>query len=148
MRNLTAAIAITLAICSSSVEARTSEDQVRDAIAGMMSAAGKLDADEFMRSYWQSPSLAITFDGETLRGWDAILNEQRKWWSDKNSGIKFEEGRPPEIVSQERDVATSIQWLNVTSPETEKPNRLVITSVWRKLSEGWRVVLAHETLIP
>jgi len=83
-----------------------------------------------------------------LRGWDAILNEQRKWWSDKNSGIKFEEGRPPVIVSQGRDVATSIQWLNVTSPETEKPNRLVIISVWRKLSEGWRVVLAHETLIP
>lgn len=54
MRNLTAAIAITLAICSSSVEARTSEDQVRDAIAGMMSAAGKLDADEYMRSYWKS----------------------------------------------------------------------------------------------
>jgi len=148
MRNLTAAIAITLAICSSSVEARTPEDQVRDAIAGMMSAAGKLDADEFMRSYWQSPALAITFDGETLRGWDAILSEQRKWWSDKNSGIKFEEVRPPEIVSQGSDVATSIQWMNVTSPENKKPSRLVITSVWRKLPEGWRVVLAHETLIP
>jgi len=114
----------------------------------MMSAAGKLDADEFMRSYWQSPALAITFDGETLRGWGAILSEQRKWWSDKNSGIKFEEGRPPEIVYQGSDVATSIQWMNVTSPEKKKPRRLVITSVWRKLPEGWRVVLAHETLIP
>jgi len=148
MRNLTAAIALTLAICSSPVEARTPEDQVRDAIAGMMSAAGTLDADEFMRSYWQSPALAITFDGETLRGWHTILTEQRKWWSDKNSGIKFEEGRPPEIVSQGSDVATSIQWMNVTSPENKKPSRLVITSVWRKLPEGWRVVLAHETLIP
>lgn len=114
----------------------------------MISAAAKLDADEFMRSYWQSPALAITFDGETMRGWDTILSEQRKWWSDKKAGIKFEEGRSPEIVSQGSDVATSIQWMNVTSADNNKPSKLVITSVWRKLPEGWRVVLAHETLIP
>ncbi|MCW2414225.1 ketosteroid isomerase-like protein [Sphingobium sp. B8D3A] len=114
----------------------------------MISAAEKLDADDFMRSYWQSPSLVITFDGETMRGWDVILSEQRKWWSDKNAGIKFKEGRPAEIVSQGNDVATSIQWMNVTDAGHKKPGKLVITSVWRKLPEGWRVVLAHETLTP
>ncbi|MCW2413476.1 MULTISPECIES: nuclear transport factor 2 family protein [unclassified Sphingobium] len=148
MRRFTTAVALTLAICTSPIHAQSPEDQVRKAIAGMISAAEKLDADDFMRSYWQSPSLVITFDGETMRGWDVILSEQRKWWSDKNAGIKFKEGRPAEIVSQGNDVATSIQWMNVTDAGHKKPGKLVITSVWRKLPEGWRVVLAHETLTP
>lgn len=148
MRSLTMATAFTLALCASPVAAQRPEDEVRKAISGMISAARRLDADEFMRSYWRSPKLVITFDGETMRGWEVIVNEQRKWWSDKNAGIEFEEGEPAEIVSQGSDVVTSIQWMNVTDGSSKKPGKLVITSVWRKLPEGWRVVLAHETLIP
>ena len=113
----------------------------------MEGAAAKLDADEFMRSYWQSPELTITFDGETLRGWETILREQRKWWSDKNAGIKFTEQRPPEIMTQAKGVVTSVQWMAIASARDQKPSRLVITSVWKKRPEGWRIVLAHESLV-
>ena len=128
-------------------QARNAADEVHAEILSMESAAAKLDADEFMRSYWQSPALTITFDGETMRGWETILNEQRKWWSDKSAGIKFSEQRPPEIVQQGDGVVTSVQWMAITSVRDKAPSRLVITSVWKKLPQGWRIVLAHESLV-
>lgn len=72
-------IVLFLLAYSSPAQASGPADEVRSAIAGMNNAAAKLDADEFMRRYWQPPELAITFDGETMRGWAAILDEQRKW---------------------------------------------------------------------
>lgn len=148
MRSLSTAITLVLMLYSSPLQASTPADQVRSAIAGMNRAAEKLDADEFMRGYWQSPDLAITFDGETMRGWSTILGEQRKWWSDKQAGTTFAEQRPPEVIAQDGNIVTSIQWMSVTNAANKKPSRLVITSVWRRLPEGWRIVLAHETLIP
>lgn len=113
----------------------------------MTRAADALDADRFMAWYWNSPSLAITFDGETLRGWAPILDQQRRWWSDQAGGASFAEERPPEITLQGPGVATSIQWMTVSGPTARKPARLVITSVWMKRPEGWRIVLAHESLV-
>ena len=148
MRAFITAMAFTSMVCASPVQAQSPENQVREAIADMTRAAAKLDADAFMHSYWRSPDLAITFDGETMRGWDTILREQRKWWSDKSADTKFQDTRPPEIVAQGNDVVTSVQWMQVTSAGGRPPAKLVITSVWRKLPEGWRVVLAYESLSP
>ena len=147
MRALIFAIAIASTANATSAPIVDPVDQVRASIVDMNKAAEKLDADGFMRSYWQSPNLTITFDGETMRGWTSILGEQRKWWSDKQAGISFAEQRPPEVVAQSDGVVTSIQWMKVISAG-KKPSQLVITSVWKKLPGGWRVVLAHETLLP
>lgn len=122
---------------------------MRTAIGDMNKSAESLDADRFMIWYWNSPSLTITFDDETLRGWQPVLDQQRRWWSDKISGIKFTEQRPPEIIMQDASIVTSIQWMTVGSAaESGKPARLVVTSVWKKLPEGWRIVIAHESLVP
>jgi len=145
MRYLPAAISLALILHASPSVASSPSEEVHAAIDDMNKAAAKLDADAFMRSYWHSPDLVITFDGETMRGWTAILAEQHKWWSDKGAGITFTEERAPEIVAQSKDVVTSLQWMKV-SRSGSKPSQLVITSVWKKLPEGWRVVVAHETL--
>lgn len=126
---------------------RSAEVQIRTAIADMNRAAVALDADRFMAWYWNSPALAITFDGETMRGWRPILDQQRLWWSDKTAAISFVEKRPPEITVQGGDVATTIQWMSVKSAKDAKPADLTITSVWKKRPEGWRIVLAHESLV-
>ena len=129
-------------------QAQSPESQVRAAIVDMNKAAAKLDADKFMTWYWNSPSLTITFDGQTIRGWQSILDQQRKWWSDTKSGIEYAEQRSPEVVMLSVDVVTSVQWMTVGSgAKGEKPAQLVITSVWKKHAEGWRIVLAHESLI-
>jgi uncharacterized protein (TIGR02246 family) len=133
---------------SNPAQAQTGAFEVRRAIAGMNVAASKLDADAFMVWYWNSPSLVITFDGEVMRGWQNILTAQRGWWSDKKRGARFTEAREPEILAQGPDIITTVQWMNVADPESASPSKLVITSVWRKRVEGWRIVLAHESLVP
>ncbi|PZU06041.1 nuclear transport factor 2 family protein [Sphingomonas sp.] len=153
MRSTTAAIILLLSASSIAHAAESpsqpAEAQVRMAIADMKDAADNLDADRFMIWYSNSPTLTITFDGQTMRGWQHILDQQREWWRDKNAGISFSEQRPAEIVAQGTDVVTSIQWMTVGNrSEGGKPALLVITSVWRKLPEGWRIVLAHESLVP
>lgn len=148
MRSLLVALLLNLTVGSPPATAQSPAQQVRSAIVEMNRAAAKSDADEFMRHYWRSDDLAITFDGETMRGWQRILQEQRKWWADKRAGTTFGEQRAPEIVVQGSGVATTIQWMSVSSARSEKPAQLVITSVWKKLPEGWRIVLAHETLRP
>ena len=110
-----ATIAFVLLAYASPIQASGPVDEVRSAIAEMNKAAAKLDAEEFMRVYWQSPDLTITFDGETMRGWAFILGEQRKWWSDKEVGVTFEEQRPAEVIVQDRHIVTSVQWMNVTN---------------------------------
>ena len=148
MRLSAALFMIPIACVASAAQATDPASQVRDVMKEMDEAAAALDADRFMSFYWRSPSLTITFDGQAMRGWDTILVEQRKWWSDKSAGIKFGEARPPEVAVQSRDVVTSVQWMSVaTGDASKKPSQLVITSVWKKLAIGWRIVLAHESLV-
>jgi ketosteroid isomerase-like protein len=148
MRSLMFAALLPAITIACAAQAETGPGEVRRAIAGMNVAASKLDADTFMGWYWNSPSLVITFDGEVMRGWQNILAAQRGWWSDKKNGVRFTQARAPEIASQGCDVVTTIQWMDVADPKSALPSKLVITSVWRKRAEGWRIVLAHESLMP
>jgi ketosteroid isomerase-like protein len=137
-----------LAACAhASGPGQAAEPELRAAIADMTAAAVDLDADQFMTWYWNSPSLTITFDGETMRGWRPILDQQRKWWSEPADGVTYVETRPAEITLQSDTVATTLQWMTVGDAANAEPAELVITSVWKKLPEGWRIVLAHETLL-
>lgn len=147
MRSFKFAIGLASATLACAAQAQSNHGEVRKAIAQMNSAAAARDADAFMAWYWNSPSLVVTFDGEVMRGWKNILAAQRGWWSDKNAQISFSEEREPEIMSQAPNVVTSIQWVRVRDAATAKSSKLVVTSVWRKRAEGWRIVLAHESLI-
>lgn len=134
------------AVHAAAPQPQDAETQVRAAITAMNTAAAELDADRFMAWYWNSPSLMITFDDETLQGWQVILEQQREWWSDRSSGVQYAEERPAVVRVQSADVVTTIQWMTVKDGQDAVLTRLVVTSVWKKLPEGWRIVLAHETL--
>jgi ketosteroid isomerase-like protein len=56
----------------------------------------------------------------------------------------------PEITEISADVIATLQSMEVTStgPDGKQASaQVVATSVWKKLPEGWRIVLAHESLI-
>jgi len=125
-----------------------SEAQIRDALKSMHEAADASDADHFMEWYSHSPALIITFDGQSVRGWQANLDQQRQWWSGKKSDVVYSDERPPEIAIQSGDVATTVQWMSVGGPHSLKPPmRVVVSSVWKKMPDGWRIVLAHESSV-
>jgi len=134
------------AIHAAVLQPQSAEIEVRSALVEMNAAAAELDADRFMVWYWNSPSLVITFDDQTMEGWQAILSQQKEWWSDKSSGVQYAEERPAMVIVQSADVVTTVQWMAVRDGQGALLTRLVVTSIWKKLPEGWRIVLAHETL--
>ena len=124
------------------------EAQIRDALKSMHDAADASNAERFMQWYSHSPTLIVTFDGQSVRGWQANLDQQRQWWSGKKSDVTYSDERPPEIAIQSEGLATTVQWMSVGSPHSPKPPmRLVVSSVWKRMPEGWRIVLAHESSV-
>lgn len=124
------------------------EAPIRAALSAMKDAANAHDTDRFMNWYLHDRSLVITFDGETMRGWQTIRDQQLAWWENGKSKAVYSEERRPQITMQAATVATTVQWLKVNAPTVgtkAKPARLVVTSVWKQRPEGWRIVLAHES---
>jgi len=126
-----------------------SETQIRGALSEMHQAASALDADRFMNWYLQDPSLTITFDGHIMRGWEVIRDQQRRWWSASTTKLTYIEDMPPEVRLLGPDVATTLQSMTIGGDIPQgaaKPTHLTVTSVWKKRPEGWRIVIAHESI--
>ena len=146
---IVAALLLLLAPCATVAGTMPADDApIRDAMTKMYQAADDGDADRFMDWYAHSPALIVTFDGQSMRGWQPNLEQQRRWWSNKPPSVVYTDEHQPEITLQSPDVATSLQWLLVGDPHSAgKPRRLVITSVRKKLPEGWRIIVAHKSLV-
>ena len=116
----------------------------------MLAAANAHDTDRFMRMYARQPDTVLVFDDVTLRGWQAIHDAQLDWWDHGTSDAVYRAPSPPRITPISVDVVATLQTLEVTSttPAGAKAEaRVFATSIWKRLPEGWRIVLAHESLI-
>ena len=125
-------------------------DQLNPLLEEMLVAANAHDADRFMAFYAPGESLIVTFDDMTMRGWKAVRDQQFEWWDGGKSDAVYSLRSAPEITLISPDVAATLQSMEVSStgPNGAKSTVLVVaTSIWKKLPEGWRIVLAHESLI-
>lgn len=116
----------------------------------LLSAANAHDTDRFMALYVRGDALVVQFDDQTLRGWQTVRDQQDEWWAGGTSDAVYRYLAVPIITVIAPDVVSTLQSMEVAStmPDGKKGNvRVVATSVWRKLPEGWRIVVAHESLI-
>lgn len=117
----------------------------------MIAAANAHDTDRFMALYARSDALVVQFDDQTLRGWQTVRDQQEEWWDGGTSDAVYRSRSAPEITVITPDVVSTLQSMDVAStmPDGKKGTiQVVATSIWRKLPEGWRIVVAHESLIP
>lgn len=124
--------------------------QVERLMDEMLVAANAHDTDRFMAVYANTPSLVVTFDDMTMRGWKKVRDQQLEWWNGGNSDAVYRMRSAPQITPISADVVATLQSMDVTStgPDGKKGSvQVVSTSVWHKLPEGWRIVVAHESLI-
>ena len=124
--------------------------QVMPLLDEMLAAANAHDTDRFMALYARGDALVVQFDDQTLRGWQMVRDQQDEWWAGGTSDAVYRYRSAPEITVIAPDVVSTLQWMDVAStmPDGKKGSVLVVaTSVWRKLPEGWRIVVAHESLI-
>jgi len=130
--------------------ASSTEQQLRLLMNEMVEAANAHDTDRFMALYERSPALLLTFDDQTLVGWQAVRDQQLQWWNDGATDAVYRLRTEPKITIISPDVAATVQSLEVaaTGPDGKKGTvRVIATSIWKKRPEGWRIVLAHESLL-
>jgi ketosteroid isomerase-like protein len=126
------------------------KEQLQPLLAEMLLAANAHDTDRFMAAYAHNQMLIVTFDDTTIHGWQAVRDQQLQWWDNGRSTGIYTENSAPEVAVINDTVVSTLQSMTVTdtAPDGAKRTaRLVATSVWKKLPEGWPIVVAHESLI-
>jgi ketosteroid isomerase-like protein len=111
-------------------------------------AANAHDTDRFLKTYLHSPQTVFIVNGETVLGFDALHEQQLKWWKGGKSDVVYRETGHTEFAVVDRNAALTTQFLSARGTGLDgKPrdNHGVITSLWRRTPDGWKVTYAHES---
>ena len=103
-----------------------------------------------MKVYACTPELVLIFDGMKIKGWEAVREEQAKWWDHGKADVTYSLRGPVEISPVSDDVFMTLQRLSATTPGasgTRNTQNLDVSSVWKRTPSGWRIVIAHESFV-
>jgi ketosteroid isomerase-like protein len=126
----------------------TAQQSIRSIMTQMMQAANAHDTDRFMAGFLRSPSLVFATNGVVLHGWNALYAQQLKWWHHGKSDVHYSQKGPTEFMALAPDVEITTQRLysRRTLPNHKvSTSAFVVTSVWRRLPQGWRILYGHES---
>ena len=101
-----------------------------------------------MAAYANDPSLTFAFNGEVIRGWNALREQQRKWWHDGAATGSYKYAGTPivETVAEDLGMTTVLIAARTQFPDGRVIERtLAYSALWRKQDDGWRIVFAHES---
>ena len=128
--------------------ASSAEQAIRPVMAKMFKAANAHDTDAFMAAMVHSPKLVFAINGEVIRGWDALHTQQLKWWKDGKSDAKYVQNGAPSFMAIGPDVEI-VTWPLAGSGTAHSAKAItsdfVVTYVWQRLPQGWRIVYGHES---
>ena len=113
-----------------------------------MLAANAHDTDRFLGTYLHSPDLIFIANGQIIRGWDSLHEQQLKWWKNGKSDVVYTQQAQPEVtVLDSRTVLVTQQMTaHRTSPDGKPSDAtFIVTTVWRQLPVDWRVTYGHES---
>ena len=98
------------------------------------------DVDGFMKGYWNSEKLVFVSGDNVTRGWQPTLDRYKKNYDSKEKMGKLE-FREVEVNVLSPDAAVVLGSWNLTR-EKDNPHGK-FTLIFRKLSEGWRIIMDH-----
>ena len=128
--------------------ASPAEQAIRPQMAKMFKAANAHDTDAFMAAMVRSPNLVFAINGEVIHGWDALHAQQLKWWDNGKSVAKYVQNGAPAFMALGPDVEI-VTWPLVGSGSAHSGKAItsafVVTYVWQRLPQGWRIVYGHES---
>lgn len=126
----------------------SAQQAIEPLMAKMLQAANAHDTDAFMGPYLRAPSLVFAINGEVIHGWDALHAQQLKWWQNGKSDARYTQVGSPEFMALGSDVEM-VTWplaAHRTQPDGKSVDyAFVVTYVWRRLPQGWRIVHGHES---
>lgn len=141
MKNLIYGI-VFLSIFSLSLAAQTSKQEtaIRKVMDDQAAAWNRGDLESFMAGYWRSEKLTFISGTEVTRGWQQTLDNYKRGYGSKEK-MGFLTFSDLEFTILSKDAAVVLgSW----SLKREKDNpRGKFTLTFRKLKEGWRIVMDH-----
>jgi len=124
------------------------ESQLKPLMDEQAAAANAHDTDRFLRTYLHAPQTIFIVNGETVRGFDALHAQQLKWWKDGKSDVVYREVEQREFLALDHDAVLTTQHLSAHGTGADgrpRDNHGVLSSLWRRTPDGWRVTYAHES---
>ena len=122
--------------------------EVAKSLADMGAAANAHDVERHVGFYAHDPEVTLIFNGVPIVGWEAIRDKQREWWKDGKTDVVYTPQGRPEIRALARDVVVTTLFMKSrrTGPSGEiSEGEFVVSDVWQKRPEGWRVIYGHES---
>jgi len=116
------------------------ESAIRKVMDDQAAAWNRGDIDAFMEGYWRSDKLTFVSGTDVTRGWQPTLDRYKKRYDTraKMGTLTFSE---LEISILSRDAAVVLGSWSLAR-EKDNPHGK-FTLIFRKLKEGWRIVMDH-----
>ncbi|HET7649222.1 MAG TPA: nuclear transport factor 2 family protein [Gammaproteobacteria bacterium] len=124
--------------------------QIQPILDQMAIAANAHDTDRFMAAYLRRPTLVFVINGEVIHGWDALHEQQLKWWRNGKSDAVYTQTGPTEFEQIGSGMVVTTRTLDSrrTLPDGRKSTgSFAVTDIWQKLPQGWRIVYSHESWV-
>ena len=125
-------------------------DQILPLLNEQLLAANAHDTDRFLATYAHGLDLVFIANGQIIRGWDKLHDQQLKWWKNGKSDVVYAQQSQPEVAVLDSQTALVTQQMTAhrTGPDGKPSDgTAVITTIWRRLPVGWRVTYGHESWV-
>lgn len=134
---------ILLSLCAVGTFAQKDEkikSDIRKVLDEQTAAWNKGDLEGFMKGYWNSPQMTFVSGDKVTKGWQPTLENYKRSYSSKAlmGELSFSE---LEITVTSKDSAVVLGRFTLVR-EKDKPTGM-FTLNFRKLKEGWRIILDH-----
>ncbi|MGH8184569.1 MAG: YybH family protein [Rhodanobacteraceae bacterium] len=124
------------------------EQVIRPIMTKMLAAANAHDTDAFMAPMVRKSTLVFAINGEVIHGWGALHAQQRKWWRNGKSDARYRSNGQTEFMALGPDVEIvtwSLASSRILADGKTSTSAFVVTYVWQRLPQGWRIVYGHES---
>ena len=151
---LAMAVAVPAVAAGSAVEDRV-RAEIMPAFEAMQAAANVHDAEAHVAFIANDPALIFVINGRRIIGWDAVLEQQRKWWPEGRIPAGSGKEIPYRLVAgpdfMVLDSRSALLSFVLDAPKTDAAGvridrTLAISQLWQKRPEGWRVTYVHESV--
>jgi ketosteroid isomerase-like protein len=116
------------------------KNDIRKVMNEQVTAWNNGDIDGFMKGYWNSPEMTFVSGTNVTKGWQPTLERYKKGYDSKaKMGVLTFSDLDITILGDKSAVVLG-KWS--LQREKDNPNGL-FTLTFRKLKEGWRIILDH-----
>jgi ketosteroid isomerase-like protein len=141
---------VATAAAASSDDLATARKQILPLVQAMQAAANAHDSDKHLSFYAKDPDLLFVINDRSIVGWDALLAQQRVWWKNGTSDVKYTIVGDPDFRMPAPGLVMVTYFLTSerTQPDgTTLRTRVGISALWQRRPEGWRIIYAHESTV-